>query len=359
MTVASLISSKDALSITRVSLGFPEDVSCTIDVPLIAQALRRAIFESAPCRHHTAKRLVFDALRPFSNEPEQLSSSIEAVLEHLIAMGDFLESSVSDGSSAMMVLRPAPPSFVKRSEEAVVLLGVAGEQITPEVGCPVSYGDSGLRMIQHTDANKICESLREEGLVELKHQYWLYAPPEVTAALFVEEWKSKLPTERFPQVIDDLLVLNTALDVTYYKGRWVPPSKTGSGIFIARRPQRFGADLWVLVELENGSVIRFADIHSRISKVRSCDEAWRIQAALDELAGTPQILNTYTKGEERTLAFHSPIPSWIERRLSVFGEPITLPGSLFSFRFEAKQSEAEIEWLKAIFWMKVLERGAI
>ena len=356
MTIASQIEPNDALQITRDNLGLPLTDNSTVDRTLIAQALRRVIFHAAPCRHQVARRLVLNALSAFTDNTDQLSDSIETTLEHLIAMGDVLEIQNGDGTTGQTILRPTPPSFVKRSADTLIVLGVAGDQITPNLEHPLIYTSGGLRMLCGVDANDLCETLKEEGLIELQHEYWLHTPSEISAALFVEKWRARLPMDKFRQSVDDLVVLNTSFNVSYYKGRWVPQSKIRSGIFVARRPQRFGADLWLLAEFKGGNLMRFVDIHTDAAGIRSCDEAWRIQAAIDALSGTPQVLSVYSKDEDCILAFDSPIPSWIERRLLMFGEHLNVPHSLLAFRINANQAEEEIEWLKSIFWMEAAER---
>jgi hypothetical protein len=81
---------------------------------------------------------VGQSLRGFDLGDDDLRIRTEETLETLLVYGEILEmrTAVDDPWQASpFVLRPAPPSFVIRQDDAVVILGVAGDEITQ--GCAV------------------------------------------------------------------------------------------------------------------------------------------------------------------------------------------------------------------------------
>jgi hypothetical protein len=123
-------------------------------------------------------------------------------------------------------------------------------------------------------------------------------------------------------------------------------------MYVARRPQRYGAPLWCLVELENGSLRRFKDLSSRGDRLRPFDVAWRIQAALDAVAGNPQRFDISTvDASTTTVRFYSPVPSWCERYLSITGEKKAGDRALFRFDMPTAQQAREIGFLREFLWM--------
>ena len=73
--------------------------------------------------------------------------------------------------------------------------------------------------------------------------------------------------------------------VTYYRGRWRSLKPADSGLFVARRPQAYGADLWCVVLVAGGAPVRLLDLPADDPAAPGHDEAWRVQAALDAAAG--------------------------------------------------------------------------
>ena len=89
--------------------------------------------------------------------------AIEECLDELIAYGDIFEMKrLADDpwDTPAVVLRPAPPSFVSRSDGSVVILGVAGDYhsaLTPDLDELVNYMGP-VRTLQPIDGR----NLREE-----------------------------------------------------------------------------------------------------------------------------------------------------------------------------------------------------
>jgi hypothetical protein len=357
MSSVSVIDRPTAMALTARSLGVALNAGGAIGRALVAQSLRRAVFIAAPCTHRAARELAVSALEPLADDVPALRDQIDQVLDDLIAMGDLLEMREEPGRETACILRPAPPAFVRRRDGSIAILGVAGEEITPSLQVGVVHHASGLRTIIPADAEACRAMLIDLGVIELPERIWLHAPPAATASDHVKFWLTKLPSDVAPACLDGVEVLDTGLPVAYYKGRWSALNSKHAGIFITRRPQRFGAKLWSLAEVSGGAVERFVDIHPKDSRFRACDEAWRLQAAFDAVAGHPQQVAVTITGSTATLSFFSPLPAWAERRLCTVGERIDSRGALFAFELPAASADAEAAWLADALWLTRVERG--
>lgn len=353
MSTVSVVNHKVALAGVARSMGLPEGAA-TLELTsnaLIAQSLRRAVFIAAPCSARNAQNLVRAALAPLTDSQEAFDERIGGVLEDLIATGDVLEMRRENTDESELVLRPAPPSFVKRGDGTFILLGVAGDDITPLVDGAVSFRSSGLRVINPNDPTACSLALLDLGLIELTPSMWMHSPAKTTAKQFLQGWLERLPQTLHPEKVEELDILDTSTPVTFYKGRWRPVRDTDSGVYLARRPQKYGAKLWSLVEVKATLVHRLVDVHSKDARVRDCDEAWRIQAAFDACAGSPQKVAVARATESAVFSFFSPLPAWAVRRLTMIGDQCKPVGALLSFRIPIENTDDELRWLEETLWL--------
>jgi hypothetical protein len=168
-------------------------------------------------------------------------------------------------NSVSFVLRPSPPSFVKRRNGSIAILGVAGDQITPltaELDARIVHRGA-LRIIPQSGDEDMESLLIELGLLKLPENTWLRLPPLESAEAYLASWRKLLASEPASTSIEGLQILNTAKPPTYYKDRWAKPGRDHNGIYVARRPQRYGASLWCLVDLQSGTPRRFKDLSLR------------------------------------------------------------------------------------------------
>lgn len=360
MTGLSLINSEAAAEQIGLALGLP--IECTNLVAsnnaLIAQSLRRAVFIEAPCNARNACSITMSALAPLIKDQTDFLERITNVLEDLIATGDILEMRREDADGPERLLRPAPPSFVKRADGTFILLGVAGDEITPIVGEKVAYRSSGLRTISPVDPTNCTSTLLDLGLIELTPNMWMHAPKAVTAREFLDGWLAQLPQQAHPEIVDGLELLDTFTPTKFYVGRWRQLRDTDNGVYLARRSQKYGAKLWSLIEVQTGVIQRLVDIHARDARIRDCDEAWRIQSAFDARAGAPQQVGVKMDDECTLLSFYSPLPAWAVRRLTMIGDPVKPQGALLGFRIPIQNVEDEIGWLEETLWLARNDRGA-
>jgi hypothetical protein len=361
MNGVAIIDRASAIEQTAQSLGvaFEAGEAPVLNRKLLAQSIRRTVFNAAPCAAHTLCSLVLTALAPLSDDEETLRTQIEDAIHDLIAAGDILEMRANSEELTVIVLRPAPPAFVMRLDGTFIIIGISGDEITPICQLPVRHHASGLRDVRVDDAQGCRAELLDLGLIELPERLWLNAPATMSAADFAALWRTQLPPEASPEVFDDIEILDKASSNSFYKGRWSPLRPKHTGIFVARRPQRFGAKLWCLVDVKSGTVNRFIDIQAKDSRTRDCDEAWRLQAALDALAGNPQQVRVSTTARTAILSFSAPLPAWASRRLNLLGEQVTLPRALLAFEIPIESIQSELRWLGESLWLVRNDEGEV
>jgi hypothetical protein len=162
--------------------------------------------------------------------------------------------------------------------------------------------------------------------------------------------------------LEGVTILDPSAPVRFYRGRWRTPKKADDGIFVARRPQAYGADLWCFAEVSTGAVTRLIDLPVTVSVAPASDEAWRLQAALDAEAGHPQLFRV--RGRELTdaalLDLFSPLPSWAQRRLDAIGKPLLRSrGALLSYRIPREELDEELQFLVNMLWMAPDDPGEV
>lgn len=322
---------------------------------LVAQILRRAIQVMAPCPQHELVRAVANSLEWIGDD--QLRARIERLTDDLIVFGDILEMSGGQGdgniNSSGFVLRAAPPSFVTRPNGSCVILGIAGDYISPLTNelemQVVSRGP--LRIIPNA-GNEVQATLRELGLLKLSERAWLRMPSVEPATAHVAAWRQRVGNEPHAAGLHGVRILDTSRPPTFYNDRWCDPTAKHAGFYVARRPQKYGAPLWCVADVEAGAVHRFKDLSSPGDRLRPYDLAWRIQAALDALAGAPQRYRSSPVGDDKTLVrFYSPIPSWCERHLTIVGVKTKADKCLFSFEIPNASVANELRLLRETLWM--------
>lgn len=343
----------EAVAATAASLGSisGDHQSC------IKPALRRAIYWLAPASSSDVVRFAATPLESFAIE----RAAIEAALEEMLAYGDALEMhklATDPWGTPEVVIRPAPPSFVQRSDGSIVLLGISGDQptpLTPDLATKIDERGAVRRLSAPEDTSLVTH-LRLLGLTQISEATWLRTPPQEAAAAHVSRWSqclTQLPREA--AAISELEILDPTRPVRYYAGRWRTPDARTTGMFLARRPRRYGADLWSIAEFSQGQCHRLLDLSDNSDRQRSCDLGWRYQAARDALDGHPQIYRVRRSEPGGALDFFSPLPSFAERRLALVGAKVREPGCLFSYALPLASIGIEIQALHDLLWMNDLE----
>ncbi|MER2605001.1 MAG: hypothetical protein ABTQ29_04150 [Siculibacillus sp.] len=321
---------------------------------IAAQVLRRAVSALAPCSRAEALRFARQPLAGLLSIPEE---RYEELLDGLIAYGDILEvkpQEIDHWRTEKLVLRPAPPSYVRRTNGDLIVLGVAGDLPTAllgELSEKLVYRGT-LRTLPHPLPTGTTDLLKALGLIELPESAWLRSPVTVSAKDHSDRIRGELlRTEVATAPLEGLSILDPVAPVNFYSGRWRPPTASDSGVYVARRQQLFGLRPWCLVELDMGQPRRLQDLVATDDRERPCDLAWRIQAAFDASAGRPQLFRLARTGDVVALEFFSPLPAFAERRLAIKGEKSTRGGCLFAYSLPLTSAPEELGALSEKLWL--------
>lgn len=338
-------------------LGLDNSTIDLFSVEGVCASLRRAASFLCPASPRQIVDAVLDALAPLCVDLER--DEVNAALDTLVSSGDLLELRPSHGRTRLLFL--GPPSYVEKQPGGYLLLGIRpnASPILDEqtVDAEVSY-EGHTRTIE-LDPDTAAEVLAAAGLHRLTREQWTKSPRVEAITAVIERVRSQLTSHRKPGQVSGLTLMDPAAPVRYYKGRWRDPVGSDQGIFVARRPQAYGAPLWCVVELTDGVPQAVLDLPVDSAFAPGWDDARRLQAALDAQRGSPQVFRvrpTEQPGNDFIFDFFGPLPSWAERYLDLTGLPVTKSrGALFSYRIgEAAKSDIA-QFLSNSLWMQVAE----
>lgn len=325
----------------------------------IAGALRRMASVLCPCAALTLVRSVVRPLRDLVDDIDAVRGLVEETLEAMIAHGDILEQrdvEEDSGSGATTLLYAAPASFVARESGAVFLLGVAADQLSAlpdEIEDRVEYVGH-VRRLSPLSGEDLRVELGQLGLVEFSYDRWLKAPRSESPAQHLSGADGLLDGVQPSRDVPGLLLLDPERSVRFYRGRWVEV-RSQTGRFVGRRSQAYGAPLWSYVQLRNGSPERLIDFPVAGSRWRGCDEAWRLQMAIDATRGEPQRFRMRRgPGETQVIEFFSPVPMWARRRWDAVGEPVPSSGCLFAYKLPKAECAEEVRFVRDELWLEEL-----
>ncbi|MHA7861536.1 hypothetical protein ACX1DX_09225 [Tessaracoccus sp. Y36] len=341
------------------TLGLDPDAVGLPSAECVAASLRRAASFMCPTSPSRLVDAVLGALRPI--HPNDLRrDEVVDVLDQLIASGDLLELRLErDRSTRLLYL--APPSFIERAPGSYLLLGArpfGAPIISDELAAAIEY--EGHTRVLTLDAADCETDLRSHGLQPVPRERWVASPSAEPPTDLVERHRARLTLAPEAGELSGLQLLDPAAKVGYYRGRWRSPAATDTGDYVARRPQSYGADLWCLVRFEAGQPIRLMEFPLTDPWLPGRDEAWRYQAAVDAMRGTPQQFRIRPGArEDAILDFFSPLPGFAERYVQLAG--LTLgktPGALFSFRLLPRAGDDVTKFLNNMLWMTYKEESS-
>lgn len=352
----------DVVATTVEALGL-DAAAADLETPeALAAIVRRAASFLCPITPGVLARSVGECLDGLvaNDQPETPVSLVEAMLEELIAYGDLVEAPIEDDRTGISrrLLFLAQPSYVPLLSGICLIVGIRAD------GLPIDDGSLDDRVDHYNHTRRVTLGSDEEpadvlgglGLRELSEQQWLDHPPEVAAAALVKQHSTWLAAAGPSGSVEGIRILDPSTSVRYYRDRWRVPSQGDSGKFVGRRPVQFGADQWCYCDLADGEVTSLVDLPAEDRLGRGCDEAWRLQAAIDSVAGTPQLLRVRPGriAGEAVVKFQSPIPSWGQRRLDALGQPLGhQPGSLFAYKLSDDLIDQELAFLEETMWFRV------
>ena len=344
----------DVLAGCRRTLGIPTDQDVTLDGVLLATLARRSAGIHCPCSRATLRASLLECMQGLPTSYDSLSEAVDNVIEGLIVGGDLLELAdvtIYDLDVKQTWVFAAPPSFVVRPSGSVFLLGIVPDQDT---FLPSSLAERVLqhgctRVLEPKPDEDLSRELQELGLQKLSKRAWLKAPRKEDPAEMLSRHERLLADQLTITGIPDIQILDSARSVTYYRGRWTDPTDQ-DGMFVARRPQEFGAPIWCLVELREGNPIRLLDLPLSRTRWRGCDVAWHIQTAIDYSRGVPQCYRRI-EGDGVRFDFFSPLPQWSERRLMNLGKSVPRDACLFSYIIPTNEADTEEAFLQQNLWL--------
>lgn len=347
------LSANDARELVITTLGLdPERYECTA-TEVLAALLRRTASFQCPCSPRALLRSVEDSLRGLVTD-EEVGERLESTLEELISYGDLMELAPASGPQSMVYT--APPSFVTLPSGRILLLGVTPESVEwlPAVLSKVVTCRGYVRSLPPEAIPTGASLLRDAGYFEVSYKLWLQAPKFVTPAALYAKYVDLLRTNTTVADPAGMTILDSAAPVKYYKGRWKAPA--GTGCFVARRPQRYGAPLWSFVKLSEGRLVALVDLPVEVTTWRACDEAWRLQAAIDARNGIPHqvVITNRPETWQAELRFTSPLPRWVQRQLDAIGEPSTVTGALLGYSVPLTELSFITSFFAEHLWMSVV-----
>lgn len=358
------ISTKDVNARSVRSLGLDPEVIDLSAPEALACALRRAASFLCPTTANHLVSAVEDSLTGLIDVSDGLRESTTEMLAALVGYGDLLELRVisDDANRERTQIYLAPPSFVSRRSGSFLLFGIrpdgaplVGEELMPRV-----QNERHVRRIAPGIDIDVRGLLGDYGLHELSEETWLRSPHPASAKDVGERFDYLLSRAGAPGTIEGLIVLDPAKPVRYYSGRWRPVAARDNGNFVARRPQAFGAPIWCYVRVTRGSLTNAIDLPADANALtRGCDAAWYLQAAIDAIAGHPQVLRLRRmRGRDRaTLELFSPPPSWLQRRWDAIGTPVSSRGALVAYTFDEREVAEEAEYGSRMLWLDVVEEA--
>ena len=349
------VTPSEVLAGCRHTLGLSEPSDGSIDDALLAALLRRSAGIHCPCSRATLRASVLECTQTLAADEASLSQRIDDTIETLTVGGDLLEFDdvvIEDSDVRQTWVFAAPPGFVIRPNGTAFIFGVVPDQDTflPSSLSTRVLQDGFTRSIEPLKGEGLAGELREQGLQELSEQAWLRSPKDESPDDMLRRVERFLAHQTPIITIADLKILDPVWPVTYYPGRWVAPTNQ-TGIFVARRPQEFGAPMWCLVRLEDGAPVHLLDLPFEKTRWRACDTAWHLQMAIDHCRHQPQQYRRRPETHGVRFDFFSPLPQWSQRRLMIFGSPVPRDRCLLSYLVPSAQAETEERFLQTRLWL--------
>ncbi len=342
------------------TLGLDSEIADLETAEVLAAAVRRAASFNCPATPRGLTRVVEESLRGLVvlDQGDGVGSLVRDMLEDLVGYGDLIEAPVADETSGRShrMLFLGQPSYVRVSDSSCLLLGVPAEGLSlfDEAISERIDHQAHVRRIELEPGEDPTVLLGGAGLRERTVEQWLDHPPDCAANELLADYDERLRSAGPSGTIDGCRLLDPASSPTYYAGRWRPPTHRDSGRFVVRHPLEFGPDAWAYAELAEGTVQRLVDLPVRHRMDRACDEAWRLQAAIDQVGGRPQRVRVQ-KGpaiDSAVLHLLSPIPSWAQRRLDALARALPRQrGSLISYSIGGHQLDEELSFLAKTMWI--------
>jgi hypothetical protein len=353
------ISANQVIGFARSALGLKPTEG--VDEAYIASLLRRAAGIFCPCSPKTLSAAVRECLGLLTPDQGSLDELVESCLEGLMVVGDLLELSqvsVDDPNVKGTWVFAAPPAFITRPSGSTFVIGISPDELTPlpaTLASQIQY--RSFTRVLPGPPESVTAILRDTGMMEMTTEMWLRSPKEEGAAALKGSLLALLKTRGPSGSIEELEVLDPQSKPSFYKGRW-KKVKSQTGIYVARRPQAYGAPIWCVCRLEDGQTMQILDLplnEKSSARWRGCDAAWHLQMAIDSCNGTPQTYRKRPASGGAILDFFSPLPLWARRRLTILGRAEPPYRSLFSYYLPQEELAEEETFMQRRLWLACAE----
>ena len=292
---------------------------------IIYNIIRKLAVIHSPCSINLLKNKLKEQTDVLFNDLE-IGYDLEEYIQDIVSYGDLLELSdvlVKNGNNyPKNTLFLSQNKFIRYSEKEFYLLGISNENEFPfntDFEKLVTY--SGPAKILTLENERDIETLKEKfGFSELPKEYWLNLPKEEIKDYYsfaLKELKNS-PNEI---TIENLEIFSHYNTNNYRKRKKLLENETG--IFVCKKSHTFGSQMWGLIKTDNGKILNFIELPFKKNiknNIRACDEAWRLNCAIDMENKFPQkykILDD--KLNKKWIQFFSPVPKWVERKLIIQG----------------------------------------
>ena len=244
------------------------------------------------------------------------------------------------------------PRFVRRRSGDLLVIGTRPDN-APLVGEALAGRISRtgyLRRILDPD-REVYELLEAYGVHEIPEARWVSRPAASDARTLLESYSKELRQQGACGPIEGLRILDPKTSPSHYKSRWRIATSTDEGVFLARRSQGYGGDLWCVVAIRAGESQRLLDLPTTMGG-RGCDEGWQLQAAIDATNGTPQEVSIRGTGKGSVeLGLPAPPPRWLQRRWDLIGTAVHGRSSLVTYEISSRDARDEVALVCELLWM--------
>lgn len=335
------------------------DFNAEVNSTLLACLVRRASGIMCP---NSESNLIQAVLEPLNNlyrftseAYEEQKNKLDLIIGSLTAIGDLREE-----STPRKQIYPGSPSFVRRRNGDIILIGVVPETINA-VPDSLTQFIRHQGVLRHVDAAIASQEVQDSGLIEISETMWTDPPIYRSPFDHIEDAKAALnASTQSPDGLDFQRFLDpsslTPRSRSDYDRRWSNriPRRATEPISVVRESS---PGPWFFAEINEGEVTRCLPLP--ISTGRACDAAWRLQHALDAVKGCAPIARIGDDhGTNRILKLYSPPLQWASRRWDLVGSQLSVEECrkqecLFGWRFEGSVLDAEVAFLEEELWHSV------
>lgn len=349
----TVLTTGDVAQKALATLGLPpEKFDFSMDEALAA-ALRRTASFHCPCSRVDIVRATSETLAGLVDTNKPVDERLAELLDAMISYGDILEIKPKNTARAELLL--GPTSFVARADNhTFLLIGIRpdGQPLLGEdLFQNITYRKH-TRLITTSNPTLFTATITSEGLTHVDQDQWLNAPRVVTPQALHDSYIKELDYRGENAGSTELEVIGK--QGRYYKDRWEVLTAKHTGYFVARRPQTYGAPQLCFVHTSDDRRTRMLDLPKDHWPSSAYDEAFRLQAALDEIAGFPQQVRTTRCNDISHVAldFFFPLPAFLKRRLEIIGNPCPASrGALTSYKLPQEHAAEELAFAAKHLWM--------